>query len=79
MEILKVFTEEGLPIGFGPMAIQGATAPVTIAGTIAQENAEVLAGIVITQIINPGSPVTYWGIPHCMDLKTGNMSFASPE
>jgi len=79
MEILKVFAEEDLPIGFGPMAMQGATAPVTIAGTIAQENAEVLAGIVISQVINPGNPVTYWGIPHCMDMKTGNMSFGSPE
>lgn len=79
MEILEVFAKDGLPIGFGPMAMQGATAPVTIAGTIVQENAEVLAGIVISQVINPGNPVTYWGIPHCMDLKTGNMSFASPE
>lgn len=79
MEILKLFAEKGLPIGFGPMAMQGATAPVTVAGTIAQENAEILAGIVISQVINPRNPVTYWGIPHCMDMATGNMSFGSPE
>ncbi|MBN2072524.1 MAG: trimethylamine methyltransferase family protein [Actinobacteria bacterium] len=79
IEILKLFAGKGLPIGFGPMAMQGATAPVTIAGTIAQENAEILAGIIISQVLNPGNPVTYWGIPHCMDMATGNMSFGSPE
>lgn len=79
MENLLVFAKEGLPIGFGPMAMQGATAPATIAGTVALENAEILAGIIIAQVINPGVPVTYWGIPHAMDLTTGNMSFASPE
>jgi trimethylamine---corrinoid protein Co-methyltransferase len=79
MEVLRLFAKESLPIGFGPMAMQGGTAPSTIAGTIAQENAEVLAGIAISQVINPGNPVVYWGIPHCMDLSTGNMSFGSPE
>lgn len=79
MEVLRIFAREGLPIGFGPMAMQGATSPSTVAGTIVQENAEILAGIVISQVINPGNPVIYWGIPHCMDLMTGNMSFSSPE
>jgi len=79
MEVLRLFASEGLPIGFGPMAMQSGTAPATIAGTVAQENAEVLAGIVISQVINPGNPVIYWGIPHCMDIMTGNMSFGSPE
>lgn len=79
MEVLRLFAKESLPIGFGPMAMQSATAPATVAGTIAQENAEILAGIVISQVINPGNPVTYWGIPHCMDIMTGNMSFGSPE
>jgi len=77
--VLRLFAKENLPIGFGPMAMQSATAPSTVAGTIAQENAEVLAGITISQVINPGNPVVYWGIPHCMDLSTGNMSFGSPE
>lgn len=79
MEVLRIFAREGLPIGFGPMAMQGATSPSTIAGTVVQENAEILAGMVISQVINPGNPVIYWGIPHCMDLMTGNMSFGSPE
>ncbi|GAI89599.1 unnamed protein product, partial [marine sediment metagenome] len=79
LEILIEFAKSGLPIGFGPMAMTMATAPATLSGTIAQENAEILAGIVISQLLSPGLPVTYWGIPHIMDPATGNISFGSPE
>ena len=79
LEILLKFARAGLPVGFGPMAMAMATAPATLAGAIAQENAEILAGIVISQIIAPGLPITYWGIPHVMDAATGNISFGSPE
>ncbi|MCK4617268.1 trimethylamine methyltransferase family protein [Candidatus Aerophobetes bacterium] len=79
LEILIEFAKLGLPVGFGPMAMTMATAPATLAGTIAQENAEILAGITISQLLSPGLPITYWGIPHIMDPATGNISFGSPE
>jgi trimethylamine--corrinoid protein Co-methyltransferase len=79
LEILVEFAKANLPVGFGPMAMATATAPATLAGTIAQENAEILAGIVISQLLCPDLPVTYWGIPHIMDPVTGNISFGSPE
>lgn len=79
LEVLVEFAKAGLPVGFGPMAMTMATAPTTLAGTIAQENAEILAGITISQLLSPGLPVTYWGIPHIMDPATGNISFGSPE
>ena len=79
LDILVEFARTGLPVGFGPMAMTMATAPATLAGTIAQENAEMLAGITISQLLSPGLPVTYWGIPHIMDPATGNISFGSPE
>lgn len=79
LEILVEFARAGLPVGFGPMAMTMATAPATLAGTIAQENAEILAGITISQLLSPGLPITYWGIPHIMDPATGNISFGSPE
>ncbi|MBA7480277.1 Glycine betaine methyltransferase [subsurface metagenome] len=79
LEILVEFARTGLPVGFGPMAMTIATAPATLAGTIAQENAEILAGITISQLLSPGLPVTYWGIPHIFDPATGNISFGSPE
>ncbi len=79
LEILLEVASWGLPVGIGSMAQASLTAPATLAGTIAQENAEILAGIFIAQSISPGLPVTYWGIPHVMDPATANISFGSPE
>jgi len=68
-----------LPVPIGPMAQVGATAPGTLAGTLAQENAEILAGICITQLIRPGLAVCYGGIPHAFDMRTTQLIFAGPE
>ena len=45
-------------------------APGTLAGTLAQENAEILAGICVTQLVRPGPAVCYGGIPHAFDMRT---------
>ena len=68
-----------LPVPIGPMAQTGATAPGTLAGTLAQENAEILAGICVTQLIREGTPVCYGGIPHAFDMRTTQLIFAGPE
>ena len=68
-----------LPVHVGPMAQMGMSAPVTMAGTIAQENAEILAGICITQLIKPGLPVCYGGICHAFDMATTQLIFGGPE
>jgi len=79
LDVLAEFVRVGQPASFGPMAMASGTAPATLAGTLAQENAEVLAGIVVTQLLAPGTPVTYGGIPHIMDPGTSICSFGSPE
>ena len=79
MEILLEFTQAGVPVSFGPMVQAAATGPATLAGTLVQENAEVLAALVITQVLRPGTPVMYGGIPHIMDPRTALISFGSPE
>jgi len=79
LEILITCARYGLPIGFGPMVQTGATGPATLAGTLALENAEILAGIVLAQTFGPGVPVCYGGIPHIMDMRTSQISFGSPE
>ena len=68
-----------LPVFVGPVAQVGATAPGTLAGTLAQENAEILAGICAVQLIRPGTPVCYGGVPHAFDMRTTQMIFAGPE
>src|SRR5262245_42288918 len=44
-----------------PFTLAGAMAPVTLAGALAEQNAEALAGMVLTQVVNPGAPVIYGG------------------
>jgi trimethylamine--corrinoid protein Co-methyltransferase len=79
LDIVKEFAQAGQPVSIGPMAMTSGTAPGTIAGTLAQENAEILAGVVVTQLFAPGTPITYGGIPHIMDPRTSICSFGSPE
>ena len=68
-----------MPIAVGPMAQMGVSAPCTIAGTMAQEHAEILAGICVVQAVAPGTPVCYGGICHALDMRTTQMIFAGPE
>ena len=79
LDIVKKFAQAGQPVSIGPMAKTSGTAPATLAGTLAQENAEILAGVVVTQLFSPGAAVTYGGIPHIMDPRTSICSFGSPE
>jgi trimethylamine---corrinoid protein Co-methyltransferase len=79
LDVLLEFARAGQPVSIGPMAMASGTAPATLAGALAQENAEILAGVVVTQILAPGTPVTYGGIPHIMDPRTSICSFGSPE
>ncbi len=79
IDLLFETSRHNLPVPIGPMAQIGATAPGTLAGTMAQENAEILAGNCIVQLIKPGTPVCYGGIPHAFDMSTMQMIFAGPE
>jgi trimethylamine--corrinoid protein Co-methyltransferase len=73
------YIDHGQPICVGPMAGVCGTGPATLAGTLAQENAEILAGIVTVQAIGPGTPMMYGGIPHIMDPRKAAFVFSSPE
>jgi trimethylamine--corrinoid protein Co-methyltransferase len=54
-------------------------APVTLAGTLIQQNAEALAGIVYAQMVQEGTPVVYGSFMTNVDLKSGAPVFGSPE
>lgn len=62
-----------------PFTLAGAMAPVTIAGALAQHNAEALAGIAFTQVVRPGSPVVYGGFTSNVDMQSGAPAFGTPE
>ncbi|UCB45631.1 MAG: trimethylamine methyltransferase family protein [Spirochaetota bacterium] len=76
---LMYMAEKSLPVVFTPGAIMGATAPVTIPGGLIQANAEILAGYVLANLINEGTPFVYGGGVLLMDMATSLMCYASPE
>ncbi len=79
IDLLYETARLNLPVPIGPMAQMGISAPGTIAGTLAQENAEILAGVCITQLVQSGMPVCYGGICHAFDMRTTQMIFSGPE
>jgi trimethylamine--corrinoid protein Co-methyltransferase len=68
-----------LPAEIIPALQLGATAPVTIAGSLVQHNAEFLSGLVMLQLTNPGSPVIYGGSPTVFDQKCATACLGAME
>jgi trimethylamine--corrinoid protein Co-methyltransferase len=62
-----------------PFILAGAMSPITIASALAQQNAEALAGIALTQLVRPGAPVIYGGFTTNVDMKSGSPAFGTPE
>ena len=62
-----------------PFTLAGAMAPVSLAGAITQQNAEVLSGLVISQLTKPGAPFVYGGFTSNVDMRSGAPAFGTPE
>ncbi len=69
----------GQPVIVTPFTLAGAMSPVTVIGAITQQNAEALAGIVLTQLVRPGTPAVYGGFTSNVDMRTGSPAFGTPE
>ena len=76
---LMTYARAGQPVMINSIAIQGATAPVTLAGALSLQNAEILAGIVIAQLCREGTPVVYASGSSNVDMRTGAFCVGSPE
>ena len=61
----------GITLGPLPCPTAGATAPMSMAGALAQQNAEVLASVVLAQLVRPGLPIVYCGRLAMMEPRTG--------
>jgi trimethylamine--corrinoid protein Co-methyltransferase len=61
------------------MAMAGGTGPVNMAGLLVQTNAEILSGIVFTQLVRKSTPVIYSSYSTAMDLRLGTSLLGSPE
>jgi len=81
-EVTKILIEivkHKMPVALSTVAITGLTSPVTMAGNLALTHAEQLSGIVLTQLLNPGSPVIYGGCPGVADMRDASFCPGSIE
>lgn len=77
--VLRKAVKQNIPFLIVSGAVSGASAPVTLAGSLVVQNAEVLAGITLAQAISPGAPVVYGSFASPMDMRSGKQLLGIPE
>jgi len=78
-ELMLEVIEAGLPLAVPAAPVAGSTSPGTLAGTLTQLNAEILAGVTMTQLLRPGHPVLYSAVPTSSDMRTMAFCFGAVE
>jgi trimethylamine--corrinoid protein Co-methyltransferase len=71
--------EKGLPVTYVPSPNTGGGGPVTLAGALALGNAECLVGLLLTQLVRPGTPFLYGLNTAALDMKSAIVSYGAPE
>ena len=61
------------------LVMAGSSGPVTLSGVLVLQNTEILAGITLAQLVNPGVPVIYGGLSSAMDMRSGGLAVGCPE
>ena len=79
MGALEIFAANNQASIVSPFIVGGAMAPVSVAGTLTQAIAEVLAGVAYSQLIRPGSPVVAGTFVTSIDMNSGAPTFGTPE
>src|ERR1022692_385500 len=78
-EGMIAMAEHGQAVVVTPFTLMGAMAPVSLAAALAQQNAEALFGVVIAQLVRPGTPVMYGAFTSNVDMRSGAPAFGTPE
>jgi trimethylamine--corrinoid protein Co-methyltransferase len=68
-----------IPINVLSMVMAGASSPISISGALVTHNVEVLAGIILAQLTNPGTPVIYGSSSTTFDMRHGTAVVGVPE
>jgi trimethylamine--corrinoid protein Co-methyltransferase len=79
MEGAILYAQYGQPMIYAPEALAGGTAPATLAGLLVQQNAEVLSGIMVSELASPGAPVLYGTVSAILDMRRGLAALGGPE
>ena len=78
-EVIIEAARHWLPINVLSMVMAGASSPISISGTLVMHNAEVLAGIILAQLTNPGTPVIYGSSSTTLDMQQATAVVGVPE
>lgn len=78
-ETLIEYATMGQPVFIMCLDLAGASSPARLAGTLVQQNAEILSGVVISYLVNRHAPVVYGTVSGTMDMRTGNAVVGGPE
>ncbi|MCA3468702.1 MAG: trimethylamine methyltransferase family protein [Rhodobacter sp.] len=76
---LIAMSQHGQPVTITPFTLMGAMTPVSLPAAMAQQNAEALFGVVLTQLVRPGTPVMYGAFTSNVDMRSGAPAFGTPE
>ena len=79
LDALLVYAKARQAVIVTPFILAGAMSPVALGGTLIQQNAEALAGITLTQLVSPGTPVVYGSFLSNTDMQSGSPCFGTPE
>ena len=79
MGALEVYAKANQACIISPFIVGGAMAPVSVAGTLTQVLAEVLAGVAYSQLIRQGAPVIFGAFVTSIDMNSGAPTFGTPE
>jgi trimethylamine--corrinoid protein Co-methyltransferase len=71
--------EKGIPVTYPPSPNTGGGGPITLAGALALGNAECLVGLVLTQLVGPGTPFLYGMNTAALDMKSAIVGYGAPE
>jgi len=78
-ETIIAYARHDIPVNVLSMALAGGTSPVTLAGTLVTHNAEVLAGICLSQLTKRGAPNIYGSSTTMMEMRRGTATVGCPE
>ncbi len=79
VEAVELIAKTGLPLCFLPQPYCGVTSPLTLAGTLVTNNAEILSGLVLTQLVNEGAPLIYGAAWTTFEMNKGTVLIGTPE
>lgn len=79
MAALKIFARHNQAVLVSPYVLAGAMGPLSVAGSLAQQLAEAMAGLALVQLINPGCPCAMGTFIGSVSMQTGAPAFGTPE